>query len=275
MKVYKIRYIGDKSILKRKTIGFFSSSKISSEQSIKCKEWVKQKIKNNEIIICGNINCIEQQIINILLDNKQLFILVLANGFKTCINEKIGRAIDENKILILTPFEEEVITYTKETAYIRNRLIIKLSKELYVGTVSKEGNLDKLLQQEIYSKIPKEILPSIQYENNRVKNFIYSSETEKHLKKQSNPKTKNKLPKIEDKELFELLRVWRLEHSQKLNMPPYFIFSQVALIEIANKKPMTMEELLQIKGIGKINSNKYSEYIFNIIRNYNKNKSQE
>lgn len=275
MKTYKIRYIGDKSIVKRYTIGFLSSSKISYEQSVKCKEWVLQKIKNNEVIICGNLNSIEREIVNILLDSKQLFILVLANGFKSNINEKISQAINENRILILTPFEEEVVAYTKETAHIRNRLIIKLSKELYVGTVSKGGNLDKLLQEEIYSKIPKEILPSINDENNQVKNLNYSSETEKQLKKQTKPKIKRKLPKIEDKELFELLRLWRFEHSQKLNMPPYFIFSQVALIEISNKKPLTMEELLQIKGIGKINSNKYSEYIFNIIRNYNKNKSQE
>lgn len=275
MNTYKIRYIGDKSIVKRNTIGFLSSSKISYEQSIECKEWVKYKIKNKEIIICGNINSIEKEIVNTLLDYKQLFILVLANGFKSSINDKISQAIDENRILILTPFEEEVSAYTKETAYIRNRLIIKLSKELYVGTVSKGGNLDKLLQHEIYSKIPKEILHSIKHNQNQVKNFIYSSETEKHFEKQSKAKTKSQLPKIEDKDLFELLRVWRLEHSQKVNIPPYIICSQVALIEISNKKPLTMEELLTIKGMGKINSNKYSEYIFNIIRNYNKNKSEK
>lgn len=275
MKTYKIRYIGDKSIVKRNTIGFLSSSKISYEQSVKCKEWVRQKIKNNEVIICGNLNSIEREIVNILLDNKQLFILVLANGFKLNINKKISQAIDENRILILTPFEEEVGAYTKETAQVRNRLIIKLSNELYVGTVSKGGNLDKLLQEEIYSKIPKEILPPIHDENNQVKNLTYSSETENHLKKQTKPKIKRKLPDIEDKELFELLRLWRLEHSQEIYIAPYMIFSQVALIEIANKKPLTLEELLKINGVGKINSNKYSEYIFNIIRNYNKNKSQE
>ena len=51
MNTYKIRYIGDKSIVKRNTIGFLSSIKISYEQSIECKEWVKYKIKNKEIII--------------------------------------------------------------------------------------------------------------------------------------------------------------------------------------------------------------------------------
>lgn len=275
MKTYRIRYIGERSILKGKTIGFLSSSKISLEHSLKCKEWVRQKIKNNEIIICGNINSIEREIVNILLDSKQLFILVLANGFKSNTNEKISQAIDENRILILTPFEEEVVAYTKETAHVRNRLIIKLSKELYVGTVSKGGNLDKLLQEEIYSKIPKEILQSIQDKNNQVKNLTYSSETEKQLKKQTKPKIKRKLPEIEDVELFEQLRLWRLEHSQEIYIAPYMIFSQVALIEIANKKPLTMDELIKINGVGKINSKKYGACIFDIIRNYNRNKSQE
>jgi superfamily II DNA helicase RecQ len=270
MKTYKIRYIGERSILNGKTIGFLSSSKISLEQSLKCKEWVRQKIENNEVIICGNINSIEREIVNILLDCKQLFILVLANGFRSNRNEKISQAIDENRILILTPFEEEIVTYTKETAHVRNRLIIKLSKELYVGTVSKGGNLDKLHQEEIYSKIPKEILQSIQ-----VKNLTYSTETEKQLKKQTKPKIKRKLPEIEDLELFEQLRLWRLKYSNEIYIPPFKIFSQTALIEIANKKPLTMDELLKIKGVGKINSRMYGECVFDIIRNYNRNKSQE
>lgn len=62
-----------------------------------------------------------------------------------------------------------------------------------------------------------------------------------------------------DDELFEKLRALRLELAQEQNMPPYIIFSDKTLQELAQKKPKNLVELLQIKGVGQNKLDKYGK----------------
>lgn len=62
-----------------------------------------------------------------------------------------------------------------------------------------------------------------------------------------------------DDEMFEKLRALRLELAQEQNMPPYIVFSDKTLQELAQQKPSTPVELLQIKGIGQNKLDKYGE----------------
>jgi len=66
-------------------------------------------------------------------------------------------------------------------------------------------------------------------------------------------------------ELFEKLRALRLELAQEQNMPPYIVFSDKTLQELAQKKPSTPVELLQIKGIGQNKLDKYGEQFLNLL----------
>lgn len=68
-----------------------------------------------------------------------------------------------------------------------------------------------------------------------------------------------------DDELFEKLRSLRLELAQEQNMPPYIIFSDKTLQELAQKKPTTLVELLQIKGIGQNKLDKYGERFLTLL----------
>ena len=73
--------------------------------------------------------------------------------------------------------------------------------------------------------------------------------------------------KIEDRELFELLRKWRKEKAIKLGIKPYIIFSDSTIIELANKKPKTKDELLNIRGMGEKKYENYGEEILKILNN--------
>jgi ATP-dependent DNA helicase RecQ len=73
--------------------------------------------------------------------------------------------------------------------------------------------------------------------------------------------------KIEDKELFELLRKWRKERAIKLGIKPYIIFSDSTIIELANKKPKNKEELLNIRGMGEKKYENYGEELLKILNN--------
>lgn len=61
----------------------------------------------------------------------------------------------------------------------------------------------------------------------------------------------------EDNELYEILRTVRQELAKENNVPPYIIFGDVTLKEMAIKYPTHKEAMLKITGVGEV---KYSKY---------------
>lgn len=64
---------------------------------------------------------------------------------------------------------------------------------------------------------------------------------------------------VVDDALFERLRRLRSQLAQEQNLPPYLIFSDQTLHELAQKQPQTTLEFLQIKGVGENKLKKYGE----------------
>jgi ATP-dependent DNA helicase RecQ len=74
---------------------------------------------------------------------------------------------------------------------------------------------------------------------------------------------------IEDGEseaLFETLRQLRLEIARRLEVPPYVIFHDNTLKEMAALKPATEEQFLAIKGVGAAKARRYSAVFLDCIR---------
>ena len=61
----------------------------------------------------------------------------------------------------------------------------------------------------------------------------------------------------EDTELFEALRTVRTELAREQNVPPYVIFPDRTLTEMAIAKPTNEVEMLEVSGVGQ---NKYARY---------------
>lgn len=59
--------------------------------------------------------------------------------------------------------------------------------------------------------------------------------------------------------VFEILRSLRYTLAQKEHIPPFVIFSDATLWEMADKKPQNLEELAAIKGVGTFKLNKYGK----------------
>lgn len=72
----------------------------------------------------------------------------------------------------------------------------------------------------------------------------------------------------ENPELFETLRSLRKEQAELENVPPYVIFSDATLVEMAHYLPHTMEELNQISGLGEFKLEKYGETFLKVILDY-------
>ncbi|KEY18412.1 DNA helicase RecQ [Kaistella antarctica] len=76
-------------------------------------------------------------------------------------------------------------------------------------------------------------------------------------------------------ELFDELRILRRQQAEQENVPPYVIFSDASLMELATYLPNTKEELEQISGFGAFKIEKYGEIFLNVILDFcNKNNLQ-
>ncbi len=64
-----------------------------------------------------------------------------------------------------------------------------------------------------------------------------------------------------DATLYEVLRLWRLAEAKAQSIPPYVIFHDSVLRDIAAQRPETLEELAQIKGVGASKLERYGRYV--------------
>ena len=68
-----------------------------------------------------------------------------------------------------------------------------------------------------------------------------------------------------DRDLFERLRALRMQVARKRGVPPYVIFHDTTLREIARTKPATIESLRQVYGVGDRKAADLGELILSII----------
>lgn len=107
---------GNKEILKLHKTAFLCSQKCPAHIVLKSYDWAKEQRKEGNCIVCGNHSQIEKDVFEILLRGKQPLILVLVRGMKKIWEPEIERAVNENRLLVVSPFEDDVKRVTRITA---------------------------------------------------------------------------------------------------------------------------------------------------------------
>src|SRR5439155_1574359 len=73
-------------------------------------------------------------------------------------------------------------------------------------------------------------------------------------------------PEPHDRALFEALRVLRRSLAQDRGVPPYLVFSDVSLRDMARRRPRTSAEFLEVKGVGEWKAEEYGPPFLSAIR---------
>ena len=95
--------------------------------------------------------------------------------------------------------------------------------------------------------------------------------TEDHSFKEANDDTiivAQKGGNAADEALFKLLKLERKKVADKLSLPPFVIFQDPSLEDMALKYPITMEELLNVHGVGDGKAKKYGASFVKLIKDY-------
>ena len=65
--------------------------------------------------------------------------------------------------------------------------------------------------------------------------------------------------------LWTALRAWRLDESRRQKLPPYVIFHDATLIEVARQRPASLEALAEIPGIGRSKLDRYGAAVLAVV----------
>ena len=78
----------------------------------------------------------------------------------------------------------------------------------------------------------------------------------------------SKAPAVYDKALFKRLKHLRKSLAEEHSVPPYVIFSDATLADMAAKTPTTVNDFLDISGVGKTKLERYGEAFLQMINDY-------
>ena len=95
--------------------------------------------------------------------------------------------------------------------------------------------------------------------------------TEDHSFKEANDDTiivNQKGGNAADPALFKLLKAERKKVADKLNLPPFVIFQDPSLEDMALKYPITIKELSNVHGVGEGKAKKYGDSFVTLIKKY-------
>jgi len=143
-----MNYLGNKEILKQHKVAFFCSQKCPSHLILKSYDWAIEQRENGVCIISGFHSKIEKDVLDFLLKGTQPIIMVLARNMKKRFPAEQRKAIDENRLLVISPFDDKVTQNSKESCYKRNEVILEIADEVVVAFASKNGKLEKLLNKD-------------------------------------------------------------------------------------------------------------------------------
>ncbi|MBZ0199058.1 MAG: DNA-binding protein [Ignavibacteriaceae bacterium] len=138
-------YLGSKEILKEYKIGFLCSRKVPAEIILKTYAWAIEQRDKRVCVVSGFHSKIEKDVFHYLLKGTQSIIIVLARGMMNKLPVGIRRALENERLLIISQCNDTVKRITRETTYIRNKYIIENSDETYMPYISPGGQLEKIL----------------------------------------------------------------------------------------------------------------------------------
>jgi hypothetical protein len=139
-------FIGNEKLLAEHKTAFICSRKIPAGVVLKSYDWAIAMRNEGKCVMSGFHSPIEKDIFHFLLKGNQPIILVLARGMLHEIPPKIQEAVDSQRLLIISPFNNETHRVTQQSANLRNKFMIELADEVFIPALDPGGSLEKIIK---------------------------------------------------------------------------------------------------------------------------------
>ena len=148
---------GDATILSRPKVALFCSVKCPGKLILETYDLAKRFRNEGVLVISGFHSPMEQECLRILLRSPHPVIWCLARGmYRRLPNAPVDcrPAVDDGRLVIVSPFPEKVRHVTAKTAMIRNRLVADMADAVVVAHATGGGKMDTLCRDILASGKP-------------------------------------------------------------------------------------------------------------------------
>jgi hypothetical protein len=140
-----LNHLGNDNILRMDKTAFLCSRRVPASIVLKSFDWAREMCREQRCVISGNHSQIEKDVFHFLLKGNQPLILALARGLKQRIRPELQVALSNNRLLIVTSFENKIKRISQETANKRNAMMAEMADELFVAYAQSGGLVERLV----------------------------------------------------------------------------------------------------------------------------------
>ena len=147
MKQPSIHMVGDAAILGRPKVALFCSAKCPGKLILDAYDLAKQFREQGVTVISGFHSPMEEECLRILLRSPHPVVWCLARGlFKRIPSKPVDcrAAVAEGRLLIVSPFKDNVRYVTAKTAVARNRIVADLAAAVVVAHAAPNSKIETL-----------------------------------------------------------------------------------------------------------------------------------
>lgn len=137
--------LGNTSLLDRKKIGYFASSKIATLSVLPTLDWAAEISKREDVtIVSGFHSKMEREVLDFLLRGKCGIVCVLARSIYKKIPDKFREAYNSGRILFIAPFKTSATRTSRHLCQQRNEYVASISDELVFSSLTPDSSLYQL-----------------------------------------------------------------------------------------------------------------------------------
>ena len=115
------------------SLGLVSSGRVPAGVLLRIHDWAHDWRQHGPIVISGFHSTTEREALDVLLGGQWPAVLVLARGMVKRLRPELGKAVDDGRLLVVSPFAETVTQAKVETAAQRNRVVCALADTVLVA----------------------------------------------------------------------------------------------------------------------------------------------
>lgn len=139
--------LGNISLLDRKKIGYFASSKIAALSVLTTLDWAAEVAqRENVAIVSGFHSKMEREVLDFLFRGKCGIICVLARSIYKKIPDKFREAYNSGRVLFIAPFKTPATRTSRHLCQQRNEYVASISDELVFSSLTPDSSLYPLMQ---------------------------------------------------------------------------------------------------------------------------------
>lgn len=141
--------LGNTSLLDRKKIGYFASSKIATLSVLPTLDWAAEVAQCEEVaIVSGFHSKMEREVLYFLLRGKCGIVCVLARSIYKKIPDKFSEAYNSGRVLFIAPFNTSATMTSRHLCGKRNEYVASISDELIFSSLTPNSSLYSLTRSE-------------------------------------------------------------------------------------------------------------------------------